>query len=185
MTSETGEVGDPNQARRWLIVGSSGSGKSTLARKMGEILGLEVIHLDRNFWNSGWVETERPEWRKKVGELIEGDAWIMGGDYSGTIDIRLPRAQTAVLLDFPMWRCVWRVYKRSTIYRGATRPDLPEGCPEQLPDRQFLWFVVSYPWRSRPKVLRLIAERPHVSLVRLRSDREVEGFLEELARSQP
>lgn len=32
--------------RRVLIIGNSGGGKSTLARRLGEKLGLPVIHLD-------------------------------------------------------------------------------------------------------------------------------------------
>ncbi|MDP6064453.1 MAG: (d)CMP kinase [SAR202 cluster bacterium] len=31
---------------RIAIVGSAGTGKSTLARRLGELMGLRVIHLD-------------------------------------------------------------------------------------------------------------------------------------------
>lgn len=40
--------------RRIALIGSGGSGKSTLARQMGEILGIEVFHLDRLHWKPGW-----------------------------------------------------------------------------------------------------------------------------------
>ena len=44
------------EARRILVIGAGGSGKSTLASRLGETLGVEVIHLDQHYWKSGWIE---------------------------------------------------------------------------------------------------------------------------------
>ena len=163
--------------RRILIIGPGGAGKSTLARKLGERLGLEVFHLDRLYWRAGWVETPRDEWRGMLAELIARDAWIMDGNYSGTLDLRLGRADTVVLLDLPRVLCVWRVLKRWISYRGEARPDMAEGCPEELRLKFALW-VWSYQRRTRPKVLALLAAGdPGRAVIRLRSRREVEQFL--------
>jgi adenylate kinase family enzyme len=56
--------------KRILVIGSSGSGKSTFARRLGELLSLEVIHLDRLFRSSGWIETPKNEWRTKVAKSL-------------------------------------------------------------------------------------------------------------------
>jgi adenylate kinase family enzyme len=56
--------------KKILIIGSGGAGKSTLARELGNILGLEVIHLDTCYLNSGWVETPKAEWQSIVQELV-------------------------------------------------------------------------------------------------------------------
>ncbi len=77
--------------RRWLIVGAAGAGKSRLAREMAELLDLPIIRLDRHFWNPGWVETDRRKWAHKVVELSSRDAWVMDGNYGGSISLRLPR----------------------------------------------------------------------------------------------
>ena len=87
--------------RRVAIIGSSGAGKSTLARRLGERTGLPVVHLDEHFWRPGWVETSRGEWRAVQTALCAQDAWIMDGNYSGTLDVRLARADTVVFLDLP------------------------------------------------------------------------------------
>jgi adenylate kinase family enzyme len=52
--------------KRILILGASGTGKSTLARRIGESLGLPVVHLDAINWNPGWVQTEAERFRQKV-----------------------------------------------------------------------------------------------------------------------
>jgi len=163
-----------------MIVGAGGAGKSKLAREIAELLDLPLIHLDRHFWNPGWVETDRKEWARKVVELSSQDAWVMDGNYGGSISLRLPRAEAAVLLDLPVWQCLWGIFKRSTVYLGETRPDLANGCEEQLPDWAFIKFVATYKWRSRPKVLRKIAAEPHVRLYHLKSRRAARRFMKEL-----
>ena len=55
--------------RRVLVIGSGGAGKSTFARRLGELLELEVIHLDSLYWSPGWVEMPKAEWQTAVEEL--------------------------------------------------------------------------------------------------------------------
>jgi adenylate kinase family enzyme len=148
--------------------------------QLGRVLALPVVHLDRHFWRPGWVEPDRVEWLAQVEELSRADGWIMDGNYSGTLEARLPRAEIAVLLDPPVWTCLGGVVRRAIRHWGEVRPDLAEGCPEHLPDMQFLWYVWSYRRRSRPRVLQRIADAGHVRLVHLRSRRQAKALVEEL-----
>ncbi len=158
-----------------MILGPGGAGKSTLARRLGERTGLPVVHLDRHFWRPGWVETPREEWRLVQRELLAGDSWIADGNYSATLDARLPRADTVIFLDFSMWRAVPRALRRTL--RNWGNDVQAAGCPERL-DRQFLWWVATYRRRSRPKVLAAIAkDAGHARLHVLRRPRDVDRFL--------
>lgn len=143
--------------RRVLVIGHCGAGKSTLATELGSILDLPVIHLDQHFWNPGWVETEKGAWREKVRELVSGDRWIIDGNYDGTLDIRLPRADTVIFLDFPTRVCMWRIAKRIITGYGKSRPDLAPGCPEKID-----WEFILYTWRFRrdirPRVFAALEE---------------------------
>jgi adenylate kinase family enzyme len=168
--------------RRILVIGSGGSGKSTFARRLGEALGIEVIHLDGHYWRPGWVEPPKDEWRRKVGELVARDEWVIDGNYSGTLELRLAACDTAIFLDLPRTLCVWRVLKRALVFRNATRPDMAEGCREKI-DFAFLWWVWRYPSRSRPKALARLGEHARgKKVVRLRSRAEVEEFLRRASR---
>jgi adenylate kinase family enzyme len=163
--------------KRVLVIGSGGSGKSTFARRLGERLGLEVIHLDTLYWRPGWVETPKPEWQQAVAELLARDAWVMDGNYSGTLAARVAAADTVVFLDLPRLVCLWRIVKRRAAYRRRSRPDVAVGCPERLTPEFILW-VWNYGRRTRPKVLALLAEHAHAKrVVRLRSAADVEKFL--------
>jgi adenylate kinase family enzyme len=166
--------------KRVLVIGSGGAGKSTFARRLAERLGLPVIHLDRVYWRAGWVEPPKDEWRRTVEELCAGDSWVMDGNYSGTLDVRLAACDTVIFLDLPRVLCTWRVMKRAAIYRGATRPDMAEGCQEKM-DLEFLSWVWNYPRRSRPKILARLEEFSGGKQVyRLRSSAEAEKFLAEV-----
>lgn len=165
--------------RRVSIIGSGGAGKSTLARQLGEMTGLPVIHLDQRFWRPGWTETPKAQWRETVENLVEGDEWIIDGNFGGTMDIRLAAADTVVFLDFPRLLCTYRAIKRAITYRNKTRPDMGPGCSEKF-DLEFLRWVWQFPGKTVPRIEeRLLRLRPEVKLFRLHSPKQVEGFLRE------
>ncbi|MEP6765967.1 MAG: hypothetical protein ABJB66_16765 [Gemmatimonadaceae bacterium] len=170
--------------QRVSIIGCAGAGKSTLATSLVDILGLPVIHLDSHFWQPNWKETERVVWQLKVGELLTGDAWIMDGNYGGTMAIRVERSDTIIFLDFPRWLCLFRVCKRAVKYWHRERPDIGKGCREQLPDFQFLKFIWSYRSTRRPGVLELLRQNEKEKrVVILRSPSELAQFVSALPDS--
>lgn len=165
--------------QRILVIGSSGSGKTTLAREMGSILGLPVIHLDAHFWNSGWVQTPRPEWREKQQELIGGESWIIDGDFLRDLDLRLSRADTVVLLEFGRLACLLGVVRRWLTHYGRQRPDMAPGCPEKL-DLEFLLWVWRFPRRRKPTRRILEEHGSHCWIVVLKSRADTKRFLNEI-----
>ena len=172
------------QAKRILIIGPSGAGKSTLARMIGERLGLPVVHLDTFHWKPGWVQSELPAFRERVAKAAGGDAWVIDGNYSNSLDLRLPRAEAVIWLDFPRRiyfpRAVWRAIK----YFGRSREDIGPGCPERI-DVPFLkdW-VWTYPTRARPEHAEIMANlRAGVLGIILRSPAEVVRFNKDLPQA--
>jgi len=164
--------------RRVAIMGPGGAGKSTLARELGARSGLPVVHLDRHFWHPGWVETPLEQWRSVQERLFVADEWIADGNYSATAEVRLRRADTVVLLDFPAWRTVPRALRRSLTHYGKAVQ--AEDCPERVDPKFFLW-IVNYRRRSRPKVLRAIEmHAPTAAVHVLHGPREVRAFLGEV-----
>lgn len=168
--------------KKVLVIGSSGAGKSVLSRRIGEVTGLPVIHLDKHHWRPGWTEPPKEVWREQVAELVKGEEWIIDGNFGGTMEQRLEQCDTVVFLDLPRHVCAWRVLKRVITYRGDTRPDLAYGCPEKL-DIPFLIWIWNFPKRSRPSVLQRIAGvADRVKVYQLKTAGEVEAFLTSLKK---
>jgi adenylate kinase family enzyme len=167
--------------RRIIVVGCQGSGKTSLSRNLGQKLALPVVHLDVLYWRPGWKPSDKPNFRARVTDAIAGDAWVVDGSFSGlAFDLTLARADTLVVIDRPRWLCQWRILLRSAFDRDKARPDLPEGCPEQ-----FDWKLMREAWRYDTERAPVIeAERMQygadVPVVRLRRDRDIQGFLDSL-----
>lgn len=163
--------------QRVLVIGSGGAGESTFSRRLAEITDLPLIHLDRLFWKAGWVETDKAEWREIVAQTLEGDRWIIDGNYGSTMELRLAACDTVIFLDISRFICTYRVLKRVFTYKEGSRPDMADGCGERL-DLPFVRFVWNYPERSRPNVLkRLENVRDSKTIITLRSRGEIADFL--------
>jgi adenylate kinase family enzyme len=134
--------------QRILIIGPCGAGKSTLARELGAKLDLPVFHMDQLNWQPGWVESSKDEIRERLAAILAGDRWLIDGNYGGTLEPRLQRADTVLYLDYPIRLCVARLLRRIWTWRGQTRPDMTEGCPERF-DLSFLWYLLT--WNSGPR----------------------------------
>lgn len=162
--------------KRVLVIGSCGAGKSTFARQLHEMTGLPLIPLDRHYWKPGWVESEKDVWHETVRELIGRDEWIIDGNYGGTMEMRLKRADTVIWLDLPRHICLYRVLKRTYSYSGRRRPDMAEGCAERI-ELPFLKYVWNFRRDKNPLLEKRLAEvAGKITKVRLTSTRAVSDF---------
>ena len=146
--------------KRIMIVGGPGSGKSTMARWLGEQTGLPVQHMDHIHWMPNWVERPQADRLQIIRAVEESDRWIIEGGISVRYTERLERADLLVWLDLPVSVRLWRVMRRSWRYRGQSRPDLPEGCPEKL-DRETLSFLI-WIWQNRNSSRQKIVDTVHL-----------------------
>lgn len=161
---------------RVLVLGCCGAGKTRLSAHLARRLGLPLIHLDAHYWRPGWSPTPTEEWRREVERLAAGERWVMDGNFKSSLDLRLPRADTVIFLDFGRARCLAGVLRRWVRWYGRVRPDLGEGCPERI-DGEFLRYVWSFREVVRPQVLASVATHFRGDPVVLGDPGEVEAFL--------
>ncbi|MCX8997765.1 AAA family ATPase [Rhizobiaceae bacterium BDR2-2] len=167
-------------AGRVLVVGCSGGGKSTLAQRLAARFALAYISMDRDFlWLPGWVLRERAGQRALIAEAVKADRWIMDGNNAPSFDLRLPRTDIVLWVRLPRRLCLWGVAKRVVRHYGQTRPDMAEGCPEQLPDRAFLTYIWKFEKRHAPALIRSLDRYgPEVPVLTLKSHRETGKLLD-------
>lgn len=135
--------------KRILVIGPCGAGKSTVAARLSAILELPVIHLDQLHWKPGWIEGSKEELHAVLEPVLQQDRWLIDGNYGSTMERRLKRADTVIYLDYPIPLCLWRAARRVWQFRGRSRPDMTEGCPERF-DLEFFRYILN--WNTGPRI---------------------------------
>ncbi len=164
------------------VVGYSGAGKSTLARALGKRYGVPVLHMDRVYWAPDWQVRDREEACGIVHKFMEQTQWVIDGNYTKfEYQRRMAEADRIVFLDLPRLICLFRAWKRFSQYRGTTRADMGEGCTEKM-DLGFMWWIL---WKGRTRREKegyryILSEYPE-KVVILRSQREIDRYLEGLS----
>ena len=167
---------------RIIIIGCGGAGKSTLARKLGEMLDLPVVHLDKLFWKPGWVEMEREEFDALIQAELKKEKWIMDGNFNRTLPERIRYCDTIIYLDFSRIACLMGVLKRIITTYGTVRPDMGEGCPERI-DLDFLKWVWNFNKNKRESYYKMLNEVENVETIVLKNRRAVRLFLKSLKQT--
>ena len=168
--------------KRVMVFGAPGSGKSTLAKKVGELAGLPVVHIDPIYWKPGWTERDRDEVLSIIRSEIAKDQWVFDGNHTSSFAERVERVDTMIYLDFGTLRRLWRVVLRTLKSYGKTRPDMGIDCPERF-DWGFLVFTATYKSRgSRDKALTTLRSAPdYIEKHHLKGQHDVDRFLEQLS----
>ncbi|MEA4921435.1 MAG: AAA family ATPase [Clostridiaceae bacterium] len=169
--------------KRIIIIGCCGSGKSTLSKKLSSLLSLPAVHLDKLFWQEGWVSVGNEEFDKRLDEALKKECWIIDGNFSRTLPKRLERCDTVIYLDYPALRCVFRVLKRVISSHGRVRGDMADGCPEKL-DIPFLLYTLRFNSKNRKSIYSSISSYPEKTVIILKNDCEILQFLQSISSGE-
>ena len=164
----------PSIGDRIVILGCPGSGKSTFARKLQEKTGLPLIHLDNVWWRTDGTHISREAFDRALGELLQGERWIMDGNYSRTYEVRLRSADTAIFLDYDEETCMAGVTARV----GQNRPDMP--WTEKTLDPELVAMVQNYAASDRPALLALLQKYPEKQVIVFTDRAQADRWLSDL-----
>ena len=164
---------------RILIIGCPGAGKTTLALALKEKLGLPLVHLDQLWWKGNWENVTREEFDSRLAMALNMDRWIIDGNYSRTIEMRLQRCDTIIYLDFDRWQCLWGMFQRVICNYGKHRPDMGGNCKERF-DWEFVKWIWNFNDQNRVRNYTWIAQAKHAKAIVLKNWKEVKQFLETL-----
>ncbi|QND33524.1 AAA family ATPase [Sinorhizobium meliloti] len=167
-------------AKGVLVIGCSGGGKTTFSAKIAACRDLEFQSLDRDVrWLPGWVERDRAGQRAIIEQLARRERWVMDGSGASSFDIRLVRTDLVLWVRVPRRVALLGLFKRVFRYYGSVRPEMAEGCPEPLPDMDFLSYIWNFEKRYAPLFIKQIDQHgPTVPVAVLRSHREMDLMLQ-------
>lgn len=155
-----------------IVIGCPGSGKSTFSRALHQIIGIPLFHLDMIYWNSDKTTVDKATFHHRLSEIMAQDEWIIDGNYSSTMELRMKACDTIMFLDYPQEVCLSGVQER----KGKMRSDLP-WAESSEDDEEFIAFIRDYKSESRPKVMDLLDQYSDREIHVFSNRKDADGFL--------
>ena len=157
--------------KKVIVIGCPGSGKSTVSRALHNKTGIPLYHLDMMYWNADKTTVEKSVFLERLSDVLEKDEWIIDGNYSSTMKLRMAACDTVIFLDYPLDVCLDGIRER----RGKPRSDMP--CIETEEDLEFIEFIKNYNEQQKPKVLELLKKYSDKNIIILESREQADAFL--------
>lgn len=164
---------------RICIIGGCGAGKSTLARELGRKLNILVVHLDKLFWRDNWENVSSEDFKARLLKELEKDKWIMDGNYTATLNERFKYADTIIFLDLSTLTYLTSIVKRWFAYRGKTREDMGENCPERW-DWEFFWYTATFNKKQRKQIYKKLETAQDKKIIIFKSRKMVKKFIKDI-----
>ena len=157
--------------KKVIVIGCPGSGKSTVSRALHNKTGIPLYHLDMIYWNADKTTVEKSVFLERLSAVLEKDEWIIDGNYSSTMELRMAACDTVIFLDYPLGVCLDGIRER----RGKPRSDMPWIETEE--DSEFIEFIKKYNEQQKPKVLELLKKYSDKNIIILESREQADAFL--------
>ena len=157
--------------KKVLVIGCPGSGKSTFAKALHRKTGLPLCHLDLLYWNADKTTVERSVFLERLSAVLPQSEWIIDGNFSNTMELRLKACDTVFFLDYPATLCLQSVEAR----RGKPRTDIPWIETEE--DPEFTEFIKSFNEQRRPQILDLLRRYADKTVIIFKTRDEADAFL--------
>ena len=158
-----------------IVIGCPGSGKTTFAEKLHSATGLPLYYLDAIWHKPDKTHISRDEFDEKISEVFQTTHWIIDGNYSRTIEMRLKECDTVFLFDLPTEVCLQGATERL----GKGRYDLP--WIEKELDPEFEGFIKDFSEKSLPQIYELIEKyKDEKTIVIFKSRKESDEYIESI-----
>ena len=161
-----------------LVIGCPGSGKSTFSRALSQQTGLPVCHLDLLYWNADKTTVSRDLFLARLTDVLSSRQWIIDGNFSNTLPLRLEHCDTVFFLDYPTELCLESVRAR----RGKPRADMP--WIEEEEDAEFMQFISRFSVDRRPNILALLQQYPQKSIHVFQNRAQADAYLASVAKQK-
>ena len=107
--------------KKAIVIGCPGAGKTTFAEKLQKRTALPLYYLDAIWHKPDRTHISRADFDDRLGKLLAENAWIIDGNYSRTLEVRISACDTVFFFDLPTEDCLWG----ATVRLGKGRYDMP------------------------------------------------------------
>ena len=158
--------------KKVIVIGCPGSGKTTFAEKLNKRTGLPLFYLDAIWHKPDRTHISREEYDQRLAEILELEEWIIDGNYSRTLEVRMQACDTIFLFDLPTEVCI----QGATDRLGKVRYDVPWIDTEL--DPKFKQEIEEFPEKTLPRIYELLEKyKENRQVVIFKSRRQADEYL--------
>jgi len=172
------------------VIGTSGSGKTTFGKKLADTLDIPFLELDAIFWGPDWSFPQDEELFPRLSAALEGENWVLDGNYSRTLAVKWENVDIVIWLDYSFIRTVIQAFYRA-ITRIITQEELWPGTGNRETFRKLfsresilLWTISTFS-RRRKKISEYLTadEYTHIKFIRLKSPLRANQLLNKILQN--
>ncbi|MFD1430395.1 MULTISPECIES: P-loop NTPase family protein [Lacticaseibacillus] len=161
-----------------MLIGNGGTGKSTFGKALAKQTGWPLLTLDSIWHPNDQSAAAKAKFRAdQRAFMAEHKDWIIDGNYSSSIEVRLAEAELIVWFRAPRWVSEARVLRRS-LKHGKPLPGQTAGFHEHF-DHSY-WHLLRAIWQYDNRAEQHVSPKLHhlkngqrVIMVRNAMDEEI------------
>lgn len=161
--------------KKITVIGCAGSGKTTLSTKLASKLSIPLYTIDSLYYGSNWQKLSQEELKAKLIDIMKGDSWIIDGQYTKLIPLRLQYVDTVIFFDIPKRIAIGRVFRRY-INQKLGKESVVGNNNVHFPWHQ-LKLISNYP---RKEVYEMLNNAKDKNIIIFKKPKDVELFLQNL-----
>lgn len=162
--------------KKVIVIGCPGSGKTTFSEKLNKLTGVPLIYLDAIWHKPDRTHIPREEFDKRLSEFSEMDEWIMDGNYSRTVEVRVQMCDTVILFDLPTEVCL----QGATDRLGKERYDVP--WIDTVMDPALKKEIEEFSLKTLPDIYTILEKyKDKKQIIIFKSRKQADEFLSRLA----
>lgn len=167
---------------RIIIIGGNGCGKTTFAKMLSDKLKLPLIHLDVLYWRDNWQAASKDEFDELLLQEVIKPKWIIDGNISRSIPLRLKYCDTVIYMDYSKIACVYGSIKRVIKNFGKSRPDMGGYCPERFDMEKFAFLksVWNFNKNNKKRYYDMLNNANDIEIIILKNRKQMVEFLQRL-----